>query len=84
MTNKNYLTTEKIKQITESSFTPLRCKAHFTDWDKNLQFKVLDKHNNKIVETNEIDVNSIDKKDLEAIIYPYREKVKSKGFNLDQ
>lgn len=80
---KKYLTNEKIIEITESSFTPLRCKARLTDYDNNLQFKVLDEHNKIIVETNEMDVNSFDKKQLEFIIYPYREIVKNKGHGLD-
>ena len=83
MTNKNYLTTAEIAKYIQKSFTPYRCVVEFWDYYEKVRFRVYDKNNTPIITVPEIEVHGSDINELESLIFPYKEKVKSKGFSLD-
>jgi len=82
MADKNYLQPDEIKQIIEFSFAPYRCVIEFWDYDERVRFKVYDDNNVQIIAVPELEIHEVDKAELQSLLHPYQEKVRSKGLSL--
>ena len=74
---------EEIKQIIKSTFAPYHCGIEFIDY-YDLKFKVYNENNKPIIDEPRLkEVYDLNENELKLLLSPYKEKMKSEGYNFD-